>query len=96
MIEKVAPIEAVKDFMFDRLEGIAKEVNKDRAYINAWQNIVESYNLIKAKDPDLYQETVMNRMDSAIGIIESKVQEYYYKQGFQDALEIKKLVKEKQ
>ena len=88
-------IPSMEELILMRFKAIAQEIENDHDYKNAMQQINDSYNQIKEKAPDLYKEVILNNIDWAISILKGRIQEYFYRQGFQDASELKELLERK-
>lgn len=91
-LEPFKPLEVV-DLMYRRFEEICKEIVQDHEYSEAKQKINDAYDRIKEANPELYREIIIDMMDSAIGLAESRIEEYFYKQGLRDGLALQELLK---
>jgi hypothetical protein len=85
-------IPSMEELLLMRFKEIAKEIENDHDYKTAMQQINDSYNQIREKAPELYKEVILNNIDWAISILKGRIQEYFYRQGFQDASELKELL----
>ncbi len=88
---KIVPmgLQSMNDLLLNRLEEIEQQLLNDHEYKNASNKITVGYNQIKEKDPELFRIAILTNIDEALGCIEYKIRDYYYRQGLKDALELK-------
>lgn len=85
----------LSSLFYKRLEEINRKMAKQvPEYEKAKSKIEKGYELIKEKNPELYHAAVIEKIDEAVGDIESSIRLYFYWQGIEDALRLKEFLRE--
>ncbi len=97
MLIKLVPSEliSVNDLLYNRFEEMDKEMRRRvPEFEKAQKQLTAGYDLIKEKSPELYHDAIIEKVDGAVGDIESLIRIYFYRQGIKDALELKEFLNE--